>query len=259
VKTSNWTRLIFVSHFHQAHGRNPKAFPLPPFHERVEVVTGGRGAIRDGGRWRDVEPGDLIWNGPGDETIGRSDFADPYRCLAVMLACRRRNGTGMPRFSRWADIDEILAFTHECVRLQRDEAFDREALREYVLSRLVFRVRLHQHEAGRNELPAPLLAALRKLEEDHGGPCRLTDLAEVSGWSAAHLHEMFRRHLQTTPHQMLMRLRLRKARERLVSTSQPVKQVAVECGFSDPAAFANAFRARVGVTPGEYRQQFRGR
>jgi len=244
-----------ISHYQQPAGRHPSSYTLPFSYERIEVVTAGRGWIWHEEDWREVLPGDLVWNKPGDTTIGRSDFDNPYQCLVVNLVGGKKSGAGMPRLSRWPDIEEVRAFARESVRLFLDEEFDRQALFEYVIGQLLFRVRLHAHEAGRRELPPPLRAVLQKIERDFAVTCRLEDLAEVAGWSVAHLHEVFRRHLQTTPHRMLMRLRLRAARERLAATNQPVKQIAVECGFSDPAAFAHAFKAETGLTPGKYRER----
>lgn len=244
-----------ISHYHQPPGRHPSSYTLPFHYERVEVVTAGRGWIWHSEDWREVRPGDLIWNKPGDTTIGRSDFDHPYHCLVVNLVGTRKHGAGVPRISHWPDVEAVRAFARECVRLFLDEEFDRRTLFEYVVGQLLFRVRLHAHGEGRRELPAPLRAVLQKIERDFALACPLEDLAEAAGWSVAHLHEVFRRHLQTTPHRMLMRLRLRAARERLASTSQPIKQIAIECGFSDPAAFAHAFKAETGITPGKYRER----
>lgn len=255
VKTSNWKTLEAVSHYHQPAGCHPQGAALPDYYEKVEVVTGGRGWIRDQVAWREVGPGDVIWNQPGDCTIGRSDFADPYRCLAVTFITRRKRGSGMPRFSHWPDGEEVRVFTRECVRLFFDDRFDRRVLFDYVLGRLIFRVKVHGHETGRRGLPSGILAVMQKIERDYAGPCRLEELATVAGWSVAHLHEVFREKLEITPHRFLMQHRLRVARERLASTNQPVKQIAVECGFADAAAFSHAFKAAMGGTPRQYRER----
>ena len=62
----------------------------------MELVTTGRGWVRDGGDWREVTAGHLLWNDSGDETIARSDFADPYRCLAVRLRVTRGKKPAIP-------------------------------------------------------------------------------------------------------------------------------------------------------------------
>ncbi len=240
-----------ISFYQQAKGRHPGGHPIPPYHERIELVTAGRGAIRDGDQWRPVTPGDLIWNKPGDYTIGRSHFDDPYRCLAVTLLSPQRDGLGMPRFTRWPDLEEVQSFSREALSSFVRESFAPEVLCEYIVSRLRFCMELHRQSS--TTLPRQLQEALQWLRDHHAQPCSIEELGEAVGWSPAYLFASFARYLKTTPHQFLIRERLRSARVRLVSTSQPIKQIAVECGFSDASAFSNRFKAEVGLTPKSYR------
>ena len=245
--------LAHLSHFRQAPGRHPQPRTIPAFYELVELVTGGRGWIRHGQEWREVLPGDLIWNSPGDETIGRSDFENPYRCLAVHFRVRRARGMGMPRFSKWPDIEEINVLASESVHLMMDDAFDRRILCDYLFSRLLFQVRLSERALRATGYPLPLCAVLARIERDFAQPLCLDDLAREAGWSVPHLHAEFKKHVHTTPHQVLMQKRLRVAKERLISTWEPIKNIAVESGFSDMAVFGHAFKAHTGQTPSEYR------
>jgi len=240
----------------QVPDRHPEGTVIPPFYERVELLTGGRGWVRDAGNWREVLPGDLIWNKPRDATIGRSDFKHPYRCLAITLVSRKRLGLGLPRFSRWPETDDVRRFADETVRLFNDESFDRRQLLEFVLAQLLFRVRAHHHRQREDELPVPLRRVLNRMEQDYSRDCRIEELARVAEWSPAHLHAMFRERLGTTPHQWLLGRRLRAAREKLKSSLQPVKQIAGECGFADTAAFTHGFKAKVGLTPTQYRERY---
>jgi AraC-like DNA-binding protein len=259
VKISNWKRLEWVSHYRQEEGRHPQPIMVSAPLCRVELLTGGRGWVEDGGQWREVLPGDLIWNWPGDSTIGRSDFQNPYRCLAVTLVGRRSLPREVPRFSRWPDLEAVQAFTREAVELFHEETFDRLALLEHVVGNLLFRVRHDGHTGERKKLPLQIQAVLDRIESDPASPCRVEELAAVAECSVAHLHESFRRQLQVTPHQMVLRVRLRTACKTLASTNHPMKQIAVECGFADAAAFGNAFKAGMGLTPGAYRERSRGR
>ncbi len=244
-----------ISHYHQPPGIHPRPAAIPPFYERIELMTGGRGWISVGDGWREVLPGDLIWNKPGDYTIGQSDFEDPYRCLSVTLRGDKPEGLGFPRFSVWANLEEVKQFTQETVKLFQDEAFDRSVLRNYVVSRLLFCLHLHQRQAGR-ELPVPIRLTLDWIGKNFSKPCSVAEIARVAGWSPAHLHHAFVRHLGMTPHQAVVRERLRAARERLVSSPQPVKWIAVECGFGDASSFTHVFKAAVGMTPGAYRKRY---
>jgi AraC-like DNA-binding protein len=49
-------------------------------------------------------------------------------------------------------------------------------------------------------------------------------------------------------------VRLERARDLLFRTDRPLKQIAAAVGFRNEKSFARAFRARVGVSPGEFRQ-----
>ena len=248
-------RLEQISHYHQLPGVHPRPVPIPLYYERIELVTGGRGWIADGDGWREVFPGDLIWNKPGDYTIGRSDFENPYRCLSVTLKGSKPNGLGLPRFSRWPNLEEVKQFTHEVARLFQDEGFNRVVLRDYAVGRLLFCLHTHQHRAG-GELPPPLRLTLDFIRRNFAQPCSVAEIAKVAGWSSAHLHHAFVRHLGMTPHQAVLRERLRAARERLVSSPQPVKWIAVECGFGDASSFTHVFKAAMGMTPGAYRKRY---
>ena len=56
-----------------------------------------------------------------------------------------------------------------------------------------------------------------------------------------------------TPHQWLLRTRLREAAQRLATSRAPVTQVALDVGFDDLSNFIRSFRAEFGVPPSRYR------
>jgi AraC-like DNA-binding protein len=80
----------------------------------------------------------------------------------------------------------------------------------------------------------------------------LQELAGAAGLSRAHLIRAFRREFHITPHAFLTDIRIRAARRRLQAGEQPA-DVALECGFADQAHFTRHFKARTGLTPGQYR------
>ena len=248
-----------VQYHRQPTGSHPTPVTLPPYREHVELVTGGRGWVRDGGEWREVLPGDVIWQAPGDQTIGRSDFENPYRCVAVNFRVSRAKGMGIRRFSKWPDVEAINSLYSESLRLLWHDLFDQNALRDYLFARLLYQVRLYERSLREARYPAPVAAVIARIEGDFAQPLRIEDLAKESGWSVPHLHSEFQKHVQSTPHQVLIQKRLRVARERLASTSEPIKQIAADCGFPDMTAFGRVFKARTGQTPSKFRDYHWGR
>jgi AraC-like DNA-binding protein len=94
---------------------------------------------------------------------------------------------------------------------------------------------------------------LRRIETSSDQVDSIADLAQEAGLSRYHFLRTFKRTTGTTPHQWLVRTRLRKAAERLVTRRDPVTEVALDVGFGDLSNFIRSFRAEFGVSPSQYR------
>ena len=88
-----------------------------------------------------------------------------------------------------------------------------------------------------------------RLDESHG----LDTLAGWAGMSRWHFLRTFQRVTGVTPHQWLLRARLREAAHRLTTTRVPVTQVALDVGFPDLSNFTRSFRSEFGLPPGRFR------
>jgi AraC family transcriptional regulator len=78
-------------------------------------------------------------------------------------------------------------------------------------------------------------------------------LSEAADLSPYHFLRTFERVTGVTPHQYVLRSRLREAGMRLVVDPDKVLDIALDCGFGDVSNFNRAFRAEFGVTPRAYR------
>jgi AraC-like DNA-binding protein len=90
-------------------------------------------------------------------------------------------------------------------------------------------------------------------------PVDLARVARYSGLSAFHFLRLFTRVLDVTPHQYLVRARLRRAARLLAELDRPVTDVAFDVGFTDLSNFVRTFRRAAGVSPRRFRQAARGR
>jgi AraC-like DNA-binding protein len=79
-------------------------------------------------------------------------------------------------------------------------------------------------------------------------------LAAEAGLSPYHFLRMFERITGTTPHQYILRMRLREAALRLTDSPEKVLDIALDCGFGDVSNFNRAFRTEFGVNPRGYRR-----
>ena len=78
------------------------------------------------------------------------------------------------------------------------------------------------------------------------------------GVSAFHFLRLFSRVLGVTPHQYLVRSRLRRAARLLADDDMDVTEIAYDVGFGDLSNFVRTFHRAAGVPPMKFRQAARG-
>ncbi len=96
-------------------------------------------------------------------------------------------------------------------------------------------------------------AVARYMEQRFTEPCALSELAQLAGLSDFHFLRVFRATTGLTPHQHLLRSRLRVAATLLARSDTPVTDVALAAGFEDLSNFTRTFRAEYALTPSRYR------
>jgi len=92
------------------------------------------------------------------------------------------------------------------------------------------------------------------LEAHAAEPVSLERAARESGVSAFHFLRLFTRVTGVTPHQYLVRARLRHAARLLAGDGPSIADVAFEVGFGDLSNFIRTFRRAAGVTPRSFRR-----
>lgn len=86
---------------------------------------------------------------------------------------------------------------------------------------------------------------------------RPTSLAMLAGQAAVHpvyLARAFRRHFGQSLGAFMLQCRVRRAMDRLASTSDAISGIAMDCGFADQAHLTRLFRREVGVPPAVFRR-----
>ena len=83
----------------------------------------------------------------------------------------------------------------------------------------------------------------------------LEDMAHTLGMGTWTLNRHLRRTLNLSAYAFVIERRLRRAKELLCVGGLALKEVAAAAGFSDQAHMTRMFRAKLGMTPGQYRTQ----
>jgi AraC family transcriptional regulator len=109
----------------------------------------------------------------------------------------------------------------------------------------------------RQELARRLIRAHRFMQDGFTSAISLSDIASHACLSPFHFHRSFRAFFGETPHQMIVRLRLDRAADRLRRTNYSITDIALAAGFESAAHFSRAFKFRFRCSPHAYRTRLR--
>ena len=82
-------------------------------------------------------------------------------------------------------------------------------------------------------------------------------MAEKAGMPVRTFTRRFRQALGLTPNQYLQDLRIENGRDLLKTTDLSIQDVAENVGYKDTAYFSRVFKAKVGLTPSDYKKMVR--
>ena len=95
----------------------------------------------------------------------------------------------------------------------------------------------------------------RYLRENLDRTVRLNAVAEQVALSVSYFSRAFKESFGTTPHMHILRLRLELAQKLMLTTEEPLSQIAFACGLADQAHLSKLFRRLVGETPNAWRRR----
>jgi AraC family transcriptional regulator len=167
---------------------------------------------------------------------GRADFASvrlpPLRALAPFVARTAAGALGASDVA-WAELSvELAARTLQIAKglPTRGGAAPRGAV-------------------------ARVSRTVRVIERHPEAPFTLAALARDARLSPYHFLRTFQQVAGTTPHQYLLRARLRAAAARVAAGDQSILDAALDAGFGDVSNFNRMFRAEFGASPRRFRQR----
>jgi AraC family transcriptional regulator len=247
--------------------------PDRPFEEShllysIAIVAAGSFQYRSEARRELMTPGSLLLGAPGQSFECAHEHGTGDRCLSFWYAAdhfdrlaREMGARATRRDFRALRVPPLRALSpliaRACAGLGDGGGTPWEEL-SLRLAALTVRT-VAGLPAGAGQAPPGALARVtrivRRIERDQDdGALSLSALAREAGLSPYHFLRTFRRVAGVTPHQYVLRTRLREAALRLAWEGDQVLDVALDSGFGDLSNFNRTFRAEFGMTPRAYRR-----
>lgn len=243
----------------------PGTRPYPEAHRAFSiayVLSGSFAYACRGSRW-DLVPGSVLMGRPGDEFVCSHDHVCGDRCLSFSFAPefadsaspRRWDSRGLPPLQQTAVFGELA---REAAAGRADVALEEAGL---MLAARVIGLADKVPDPGRDVSLTDRRRAVEAagwIEANARTPVDLAQAAAQTGLSPFHFLRVFTRVIGVTPHQHLIRARIRNAARMLASSDLPVTDIAFDSGFGDLSNFVRTFRRAAGVSPAMFRKRAHG-
>lgn len=231
----------------------------------ISYVREGSFGCRSRSRFFELIAGSILVGHPGDEFACSHDHICGDECLSFFLSDELVERVG-DRPEIWqvgcvAPLAELMVFG-ELAQATADGGTDLglDEVGQMLASRFVATV------TGRSPKSGPAAARDRRRAVETALwidiHCRneisLEQAANQSGITPFHFLRLFSEVLGVTPHQYLVRSRLRRAARLLAEEDRPVTEVAYDLGFGDLSNFVRTFNRAAGISPLKFRKASRG-
>jgi AraC-like DNA-binding protein len=230
----------------------------------ISIVRSGSFGYRFRGEAHELVPGALLIGHPGDEYMCTHDHVCGDECLSFGFAPEMVEAVGSGACWRVGAVPPLpeLMVLGELARAAAEGGSD-VGLDE---AGLLLAARFVDAVSGRRRRPEMVRAADRRraveaalwIEARSHEPVDIESAAREIGLSPFHFLRLFARVLGVSPHQYLVRSRLRRAASLLADERRPITDIAFEVGFGDLSNFVRTFRRAAGVSPRGFRRAAKG-
>jgi AraC-like DNA-binding protein len=232
----------------------------------VSYVRKGSFGCHSRGRFFELVAGSVLVGHPGDEYVCTHDHVCGDECLSFFLNAELVEAIGarpeiwqvgaMPPLPELMVLGELAQAAAEG---KSDVGLDEVGQ--------IFASRFVELVSGRSRKVAPATSRDRRravetalwIDAHSENAIDLEGAAGQAGISPFHFLRLFSDVLGVTPHQYLVRSRLRHAARLLADEERSITDIAYDVGFGDLSNFVRTFHRAAGVSPLKFRQASRGK
>ncbi|GAB5476025.1 MAG: hypothetical protein Mars2KO_41240 [Maribacter sp.] len=114
---------------------------------------------------------------------------------------------------------------------------------------------LAKKESTRKEIYRRILFVKDYIDANYREDLRLKDIATIGLLSENHLLRNFSRFFGATPFQYISQKRIQEAQQLLLQGETPIKDIAIQIGYTSMSNFSTYFKRMTGMSPSEFRKR----
>jgi AraC-like DNA-binding protein len=155
--------------------------------------------------------------------------------------------------------EELIKLLENLVQTDKKQKFG-ETVTHTLFSYFVFLINqmsetvVNHAPSDKTKLPRLVLQLIDFINQNYADRLTLEDLAQRFFVSKTTLIYNFKKHMNCSPIDFLLNVRLNKAKEMLLHTKKSIGEVSEACGFSSANYFGLIFKQKEGLSPANYRK-----
>lgn len=151
---------------------------------------------------------------------------------------------------------EFLDFFQKMQKEEKEkQSYYKDIINSYFSMVLCRFLRETAASAGSSVPDAELVKRIKSyMKENYNQDIDFTQIAASFGYSHDHLRHIFKQQTNTTIHQYLLNCRLYAAKQLLLNTQMPIRDIALQCGFRSSVHFSNFFKSKMNISPRQFRK-----
>jgi AraC-like DNA-binding protein/mannose-6-phosphate isomerase-like protein (cupin superfamily) len=253
--------------------RSHKIGPAVHDYYLIHTVISGKGQFTIGGNHYTCHTGDTFIIFPGELFSYEADEHNPWQYVWVgfshdgpssfIAALGVSPAQPIIRDSLTPMIRSYYTQLQGCFQTDSPPALSNLEAAGYIRL-LLHRLGLVQHNLDRLQPEASTTVehvmnqAIQYLSLQFTQTISIEHLSNMLGYHRTHLCKLFKQTTGLSPMQYLLKIRMQRASELLLTSTYPIEQVASSVGYSDALYFSRKFRQWHGQSPTEYRNKLRG-
>lgn len=234
---------------------------------KIIFIQEGQTAFLINGQKLTVERGDLLIIHPFTEHHLRPLSEEPFK--AYVLSFLHLELSELPKGfltspdqpclykaqENYMTIEKYLENIEEEIKIG---AFGSEELVSSILVTLLIKILRFIHSDTNSDRKASMSEKIVKyIKENYNRDLSLDELASIVFVNPYHLAHTFKSEIGVPPIQFLIQYRIEKAKEILIHTNMPVREIAFKVGYPNANYFNSLFKKFTGLSPGKFRKTTR--
>ena len=173
----------------------------------------------------------------------------------------------------WETVDDADFLNSYLFIANADDCLDslKKILKEFSIQKMYYRekagallkgllVELYRYSIlGAQSSSTTVSQIMDYIKENFDKPLNNEMLSSMSGYHEYHLNRLFMKHVGTSVHKYILNIRINEAKKLLLTTEQSLTYIAEKVGFNSNTHFSSYFKQVIGMSPLEFRKQFKNK